>query len=221
MIVRETIPQDSTKADIRLYLTTNINSIPALGPDKDEARESTMKTILDKSSECFLWARLVLQELRRVHTAAEVRQVLEDIPSDMDELYMRILNSMSTFPYGKRLTKAILTWTVCSARPLTAEELYYALQIDVNDNIDSVQRSIASSCGQLVYVDASSRVQMVHQTACDFLLRSDNKSEFAIDKKEGYKRLAMRKHNRQRALSFCVVCVQLAVESCRLGIIAR
>jgi WD40 repeat protein len=191
MIVSETIPQDSTKADIRLYLKTNINSLPALGPDKDEARESTMKLILDKSSGCFLWVRLVLQELRRVHTAAEVRQVLEDIPSDMDELYMRILNSMSTYPYGKRLTKAILTWTVCSARPLTVEELYHALQIDINDNIDSVQRSIASSCGQLVYVDASSRVQMVHQTACDFLLQPNNKSEFAVDRKAGHKTLAM------------------------------
>lgn len=189
MIVSETIPHDSTRADIRLYLTANINNLPALGPDKDEARESTMKLILDKSSGCFLWVRLVLQELRRVHTAAEVRQVLEDIPSDMDELYMRILNSMSKLPYGKRLAKAILTWTVCSARPLTAEELYYALQIDINDNIDSVQRSIASSCGQLVYVDASSRVQMVHQTASDFLLQAQSESEFAIDGKVGHKTL--------------------------------
>src|SRR6185436_19752464 len=48
-----------------------------------------------------------------------------------------------------------------------------------------------SSCGQLVYVDKSSRVHMVHQTARDFLLRSSTTSEFAIDKKSGHKRLAM------------------------------
>ena len=189
-IVSETIPQDSTKADIRLYLAANIHSLPAIGPDKDEARESTMKLILEKSSECFLWVRLVLQQLRRVHIAAEIRQVLEDVPSDMDELYMRILDSMSTLPYGKRLAKAILTWTVCSVRPLTTDELYHALQIDINDNIDSIQRSIASSCGQLVYVDAGSRVQMIHQTARDFLLRPENPSEFAINKRRGHKALA-------------------------------
>jgi WD40 repeat protein len=190
-IVSETVPPESTKADIRLYLKANIDGLPALGPDKDEARDSTMEQVLEKSSGCFLWVRLVLQELRRVHTAAEIRQVLENVPSDMDELYMRILDQMSTLPYGKRLAKAILTWTVCSARPLSTDELYHALQIDINDNIDSVQRSIASSCGQLVYIDAYSRVQMVHQTARDFLLHSDNKSEFAIDRRAGHKRLAM------------------------------
>lgn len=104
---------------------------------------------------------------------------------------MRILDSMSTYPHGKRLTKAILTWTVCSARPLTVEELYHAVQIDINDNIDSIQRSIASNCGQLVYIDAISRVKMVHQTARDFLLQPNNKSEFAVDKKAGHKTLAM------------------------------
>ena len=190
-VVSETIPQDSTKTDIRLYLKANIDSLPALGPDKDGAREFTIELILEKSSGCFLWVRLVLQELRRVHTAAEIRQVLEDVPSDMDELYMRILDQMSSLPYGKRLAKAILTWTVCSARPLSTDELYHALQIDINDHIDSVQRSIASSCGQLVYVDATCRVQMVHQTARDFLLRSDNESEFAIDRRTGHKTLAM------------------------------
>ena len=190
-IVAEPIPQDNAKADIRLYLRANINSLPALGTDKDEARESTMELILEKSTGCFLWVHLVLQELRRVHTAAEIRQVLADIPSNMDALYMRILDSMSSLPYGKRLAKAILTWTVCSARPLTTEELYHALQIDINDSIDSVERSIASNCGQLVYVDAGSRVQMVHQTARDFLLRPDNSSEFAIDKRLGHKTLGM------------------------------
>jgi WD40 repeat protein len=190
-VISETIPQSSTKADIRLYLKANVDSLPALGPDKDEARDSIMELILEKSSGCFLWVRLVLQELRRVHTAAEIHQVLEDVPCDMDELYMRILDQMSTLPYGKRLAKAILTWTACSARPLSTDELYHALQIHINDNIDSVQRSIASSCGQLVYVDANSRVQMVHQTARDFLLRSDIDSEFAIDKRAGHTKLAM------------------------------
>lgn len=190
-IISKTVPSEGTKADIRLYLEENFDSLPALGPDRKEARESTMALILEKSSGCFLWVRIVLQELRRVHTAAEVQEVLESVPSDMDELYMRILDSMSSMPYGKRLAKAILTWTVCAAHPLTTDELYHALQLDIKDSIDSVQRSIASTCGQLVYIDASSRVQMVHQTARDFLLRPNNRSEFAVDKRTGHTVLAL------------------------------
>jgi hypothetical protein len=190
-IISKTMPPNSTKADIRLYLEENFNNLPALGPDRNEARESTMALILEKSSGCFLWVRIVLQELRRVHTAGEVREVLESVPSDMGELYMRILDSMSRMPYGKKLAKAILTWTVCASRPLTTDELYHALQIDINDSIDDVERSIASTCGQLVYVDANARVRMVHQTARDFLLRPNNRSEFAVDKRAGHTTLVM------------------------------
>ena len=190
-VVSEAISQENTNSDIRLYLTANMHNLPVLGRDRAEARESTMRLILEKSSGCFLWVRLVLQEIRRVHTAAEMRNVLEDVPSDMDELYMRVLESMSSSRYGTELAKAILTWTVCSARPLSTEELFCAIQIDIKDNVDSVRRSIETSCGQLVYVDSNSRVQMIHQTARDFLLRSDNTSEFAINKAEGHRRLAM------------------------------
>jgi hypothetical protein len=138
-----------------------------------------------------LWARLVLHELRRVHTAAEIRQVLEDIPADMDELYTHIVDSMSGMPRGKKLAKAILTWTACSARSLSVNELQHGLQIDIIDNIDSVPKSVASTCGQLVNVDGNSHVRMVHQSARDFLLKADNPSEFAINRREGHKTLAM------------------------------
>ena len=187
-VVTEEISADDTRSDIILYLEANMDRLPSID---EEARQDMVTKILTKSAGCFLWVSLILQELSRVHTFAEIRQVLEEVPSDMDELYSRILNSMSSAPYGKVLAKAILTWTVCSARPLTTEELHHALQIDLKDSIDSVERSIATSCGHLVYIDGHSRVQMVHQTARKFLLRGNSDSEFAIDGKAGHTRLAL------------------------------
>ena len=182
------IHPDDTKRDIQMYLEGNAGHLPLLD---QEAQQDMVLEILEKSAGCLLWVALVLQELRRVHTSAEVRQVLQDIPSDMDELYSRILHTMSQAPYGKVLSKAILTWTVCSARALTLEELHHALQIDIMDSIDNTQKAINTGCGQLVFVDRQSRVHMVHQTARDFLLRSSTRSEFAIDKRLGHRRLAM------------------------------
>ena len=185
---------------IRIFLTSRdpfesprqlINSRAAVFSIDEAAQQNMVTLIIQKSAGCFLWVSLILQELRQVHTSAEIRQVLENVPSDMNELYSRILDSMSKAPYGKVLAKAILTWTVCAARPLTTDELYHALQFDIEDSIDNVERSIVSSCGQLVYVDAQSRVQIVHQTARDFLLRAAGTSEFGIDAKAGHKRLAM------------------------------
>ncbi|KAH0562634.1 hypothetical protein GP486_002685 [Trichoglossum hirsutum] len=187
-VFSEEISVEDTRVDISLYLKANMDYLPSIN---EKALQEMVATILTKSAGCFLWVNLVLQELRQVHTAAEIRQVLEDIPSDMGELYSRILDSMSRAPYGKLLAKAILTWTVCSARPLTTKEMHHALQIDMKDNIDSVQKSIVASCGQLVYVDSHSRVQMVHHTARDFLLQPENTSEFVIIRKSGHKRVAM------------------------------
>lgn len=184
----EEIMVEDSRSDILLYLSANMEHLPSVS---DEARQDMVDQILNKSAGCFLWVSLVLKELKQVHTSAEIRQVLDDVPSDMNELYSRILDLMSRAPYGKQLSKAILTWTVCSARPLTTDELYHALQIDIKDTIVDVRKAIMADCSQLVYVDEQSQVQMVHQTAQDFLLRPGNTSEFAIDRKSGHKRLAM------------------------------
>lgn len=188
-VFQEEILADDTKSDISLYLQANMDQLPSI---EEEDEENMVSKILEKSAGCFLWVSLILQELRRAHTSTEIRQVLEEVPSDMNALYSRILDSMSDAPpYGKVLARAILTWTVCSSRPLTTSELYQALQIDIKDKIDSIRASIESRCGQLVYVDAQSRVQMVHQTARDFLLQASDFSEFGIEERAGHKRLFM------------------------------
>ena len=187
-IISNMISADDTKSDILSYIEANVNNLPS-GDDED--RHDMVLLILEKSAGCFLWVSLVLEELRCVNTRAETRQVLGEVPTGMDDLYLRILESMSRATYGNKLAKAILTWTACSARPLTTFELHHALQIDLQDDIDSVDRAIATSCGHLVYVDSQSQVQMVHQTARDFLLQPNIASEFAVQKKLGHKQLAL------------------------------
>ena len=165
-----------------------MDSLPSVD---EEDRQFIVSQVLEKSVGCFLWVRLVLEELRQVYTSAELFQLLRDVPSDMDELYSRILDSMSKATYGKCLANAILTSTVYSIRPLTTEELYHALQLDIKDGIDGIEKSIEACCGQLIYVDSASRVYMIHQTAIDFLLRANVSSEFAINKKSSHKRLLL------------------------------
>ena len=133
----------------------------------------------------------MFQELRDVHTSTDVRKVLDEVPTDMNALFARILDSMSTATYGKDLVKVILTWTVCSTRPLKTSELHDALQLDLNDSTDNVERSIRSCCGQLIYVDTQSQVQMIHLAARDYLLKTSIDSEFAVDRKQSHRRLLL------------------------------
>ena len=110
---------------------------------------------------------------------------------DMNDLFARILDSMSAATYGKCLAKAILTWTICSTRPLKTSELYDALQLDLQDSTNSVEESIRSCCGQLVYVGVQSQVQMIHLTARDYLLGASIDSEFAVEREQSHRRLLM------------------------------
>ncbi|RFU24994.1 hypothetical protein B7463_g11345, partial [Scytalidium lignicola] len=185
-VLSEDIQQEDSKADIALYLDVNMDELPSFG-EKD--RKQIAAQILEKSQGCFLWVKLVFQELIDVHTPSDVQKILDEVPSDMNEMFAQILHAMSKTTYGKTLSKGILTWIVCSTRPLKTSELHEALQLDFNDSIDNIEASIKSCCGQLVYIDTQSRVQMIHLTARDFLLQQGTGSEFAIDETKGHLRL--------------------------------
>lgn len=187
-VTTEQILEEDSKSDIALYLKTNIYELPSVN---ENGRQYIFYQILNKSAGCFLWVSLVLQELRDTHTSTDVHKILDEVPTDMNELFARILHSMSKATHGKDLAKAILTWTVCSIRPLKTSELHDALQLDLKDSTDTIERSIRSCCGQLVYVNIQSQVQMIHLTARDYLLGASIDSEFAVDRKQGHRRLLL------------------------------
>ncbi|MDI1492328.1 MAG: hypothetical protein OHK93_003541 [Ramalina farinacea] len=190
-IMTTEIPQEATRADIPLYVQAYRSSLPALGQDREQGRDLILESVLEKSDGCFLWVRLVMDELRRVHTAAEVQRVLREVPMDMDDLYIRILDKMESLQYGKEVAQAILVWVACAARPLTVEEMQEAVELDIEDDVDSIERAIASTCGQLVYIDPKGFLRMIHQTARDFLLRHRDDLEYTIERSQGNKQLAL------------------------------
>ncbi|EEY20585.1 SERAC1 [Verticillium alfalfae VaMs.102] len=165
-------------------------STQALRVVKPEDRTALAESILDKSRGSFLWTILVLKELLHCHSTQEVNQVLEDTPRGMESVYKRTLASMSQLTRGRALAKAILMWVTCAVRPLTVGELNDALALDLNDSFPRLEESITALCGQLVVVDMFQRVQMVHETAREFLLSDGLDSEFAIDKTKAHTRMA-------------------------------
>lgn len=185
----ESINLNTTMQDIEVYVWSTMEDLP-FDDENDNERIELIRKLLQKADGCFLWVKLVVEELSQVFQLEDIKKILEDVPSGVEPLYERTLVQMSTAAYGRRLAKAILTWTVCSIRPLTVDELHFALRLDIADKITNLRRSIEALCGNLVYVDAQDRVQMIHQTAREFLLRRSSAFEFGIDKNEGHGRLA-------------------------------
>ncbi|KAI9780421.1 MAG: hypothetical protein M1839_006695 [Geoglossum umbratile] len=163
----------------------------ALGFQDGDTRRELIAKILQKSEGCFLWVDLVMAELEKhAYSAEAVERILEEVPPGMDRLYMRTLEGLSNNPSGdgRNVSKAILNVVVCAIRPLAVPELENVLKIDLDITI--FEHTIKSSCGNLIYIDKTKRVCMVHQTARDFLLNKELDSEFAIRSADAHRRLS-------------------------------
>jgi len=186
MSISEQISTDDTLHDIEHYVEHKVEDLPL---EEEAFRSRVVATVVKKSSGCFLWVALVLEELSKVYTEADIEQVLEEVPPDMDALYKRALDAMSSTIRNKQLVQAILTWVMCAVRPLTIAELASALKLDLGVTVNALEGSITSDCGQLLYIDRSNKVQIVHQTIRDFLFNASLTSEFGINKAAGHGRL--------------------------------
>ncbi|KAK3936654.1 hypothetical protein QBC46DRAFT_418605 [Diplogelasinospora grovesii] len=184
---REAIVAEETLADIELIVSTKAQKLD-LGSEED--RSALVSTVIEKAKGSFLWTTLVLDELSSAYSEEDIEQILDEVPQGMEPLYDRALEMMSRATRGKRLAKAILTWAVCVIRPLTVRELQAALEIDLKDRFLRLGESVATLCGQLVTTDKFGRVQMVHETAREFLLNDDLDSDLAINKSEAHTRIA-------------------------------
>ncbi|KAL8375675.1 hypothetical protein RB595_006996 [Gaeumannomyces hyphopodioides] len=194
----ETISVTDTLPDVRRLVESKMKALAVGTEDKHTLSDK----IVDKSKGSFLWTSLILKELSSCHGKNEIESILEEVPRGMESileevprgmesLYSRTLDSMSRVPRGKELSKAILRWATCAVRPMTTAELNGALSLDIKDSFPSLEDSITALCGQLVVVDKFGKVQMVHETAREFLMGADQDSEFSIKKERAHTRLAL------------------------------
>ncbi|KFY36874.1 hypothetical protein V495_07538 [Pseudogymnoascus sp. VKM F-4514 (FW-929)] len=177
---------NESKADIKLLLEAKTVFLTK----DEESRKELSEKILNMSDGCFLWVVLVLKELETTYGEHQIEDLLRGVPTGMDDLYTKILDSIASDAKNKAIVKAILRWVICAARPLTIEELSEALHFDIQETFPTLEKSIGALCGHLVSVDAKKRVQVIHQTLRTFLNREDLQSEFKVDKSKEQFRVA-------------------------------
>ena len=161
------IHMQDTQESVLQYLKSNQHKLHA---GTEQQRAALITKIIDKAQGCFLWVRLVLDELSTVWTMTQIERVLHDVPQEMDQLYSRAAELLMARPaHSVDIAKTILRWTICAVRPLTIGELQSALQLDIGTAIQDPEDAIPSLCCQLAHVDKNGRVLIVHLTARTFL----------------------------------------------------
>jgi hypothetical protein len=187
-VVIDAIAVGYTSNDIRTFHEDNMDTLPVRN---EVDRSELMEELVKKADGCFLWARLVLQELQSVYSEEQIRDVIDDLPGGMGSMYRRILREMSRNKRETRLTKTLLVWALCAIRPLHTSELLDAIGKDEGIKMPSLERSIQGLCGQLLHVDKTGWVQILHATTRTFITDASLKSEFAVSNSEGSRQLAL------------------------------
>ncbi|KAI1455840.1 WD40-repeat-containing domain protein [Annulohypoxylon moriforme] len=175
----QSLSETDTLGDMRLFVTSRLRALDRLESDEDV--NAMCEKILEKSSGLFLWVRLVLEEFENAWTSEAMDAVLSEVPIGLQDMYLRMLQLMEKDRRRVKLVKSILTWVVLACRPLTVAELRVAVKLDINETLQNTSKAIPSLCHQLVFVDNTDRVHILHATAREFLLDETLDSEFAVN----------------------------------------
>lgn len=134
-----------------------------------------------KSEGTFLWVGFVFQELRGFGTGIEMLRALRTMPNGLSALYQRILARIEARKSKKSV--AILHWVAMSYRPLCLDELAAAVECHPQDlqHATEVIRDEVAICAPLLEMRQES-VGFVHQSAKDYLMRTQNAELPALQK---------------------------------------
>lgn len=155
--------------DIRLAAVDEMEDFPGDDYFKDEV----IAEVVSRSEGNFLWASLVLKKVLQCHRQEDVKRVLSGIPDGMDQLYERMVEAIVTLELeeDKTLSKVLLSWAMCSTRPVSMDELKGPYLAELSSIID-LGHTVSHLCGEFATLDSENRLTLVHQTAREYLKTS-------------------------------------------------
>jgi WD40 repeat protein len=181
------LQEEDTISDFRNFIESRMGHVPT---GYGEGREMLRQKILEKASGSFLWVSLVIRRLEETYSEEEAEEVLSEVPTDMNELYAKMLESVLRNQRAVILAKSVYMWTSLSLRPLKIDGLQFALKMDTHQTVHNLERFIPSISGQLVSVNQKHEAEVIHQTAKAYLLGQESYPDLALDKLQCHTRIA-------------------------------
>ncbi|KAI0427770.1 hypothetical protein F5Y09DRAFT_22307 [Xylaria sp. FL1042] len=179
---------EHNQKDIERLVQMELNQMRGSNEFRDQLRQE----IMSRSKGNFLWVQLVLEEIMGCHTEGKIREILDDIPSDMTLMFRRMERNLlkSIRPSDKSLIRVLLEWSAYAERPLSLKEMSQALQPEYSGFLD-LKRTVQGTCGQFLQVEGHDKITVLHHTTREYFIRSAE-SEFHINPEECHERLFTR-----------------------------
>ncbi|KAI1112399.1 hypothetical protein F5Y14DRAFT_442622 [Nemania sp. NC0429] len=167
--------EEENKADIGKYVRGNLRHL--------QRGEDIVSRIIRKAEGVFLWAHLMVGKILKLDREGGGHQAMmreiETVPSHLDGLYRTVMGNVQ----DRETTLRLMQWICFSRRPLSQNEMRWALVIDPDNSLRTLDeyrnstsfieyhiiatRINVLSCG-LAEVTQSGQVQFIHQSVKDF-----------------------------------------------------
>jgi tetratricopeptide (TPR) repeat protein len=172
------------ESDIERFIKRRVLESTAL--NSSDMGDRIINTLKEKSEGMLLWAKLMIDQLSRCGSTAEVRDGLQDLPRGLQDAYRQLLLRRINTCSKTEITRIrrILSIVTSTFRVLEIEELNHACAIDaLSATIDGAPkieehlfsdttRMITEVCGDFINV-SNGFVQLVHFSLKEFLTRPE------------------------------------------------
>ena len=168
---------DKIAQEIDLVIRSRVDLITNQMELEDDEKDFLLDQLLSIPHRTYLWVTLTLDVIENVttFTKGNVRDCVQNLPSNVDEAYERILRRSQDIAKTKKLLHLVTS----AFRPLTLAELSTAMAVEdhhtSNPRIEVMsekrfKQAVRDLCGLFLTI-IDSRVYLLHQTAREFLVR--------------------------------------------------
>jgi hypothetical protein len=171
---------DKIKAEIEIVVKSRAHKVRRARELTDDEENALVDTLLSIEHRTYLWVALtmdfIVESLRL--TDQTIKDIIKTIPKDVDDAYEKILSRSPDAPQTRR----ILHIVVGAFEPLTIQQMSLALTIteiyhshkeEDQEPEDRFKTTIRDLCGLFVVI-VDKKIYLIHQTAKEFLVRSES-----------------------------------------------
>ncbi|KAK0234303.1 hypothetical protein IW262DRAFT_1506498 [Armillaria fumosa] len=166
------------KADIARFIEVKMNeSYLLLKHLSEPICACILRTLLEKANSMFCLVDCQLQSLAKAKLEKDIDKILENLPTDLNSMYERILQSVKAEGQeAAQIVQHILWWLVGSLWQLHLEEVMEAVMVEAgrgSPNLDLKPLSsehLLEMCSSLVHHDTKTgNLTLSHASVQDFL----------------------------------------------------
>ena len=125
------IDSGRVNVDLTKFIDIKVNELSTQKKYSSKQSQMIKRKLTEKAGGTFLYVSLVLDDLKKVKLHSQVIQKLQDLPSDLNKVYDRILSQIGA-DYME-IAKFVLSWVTIARRPLTVMELAVARALNIGE----------------------------------------------------------------------------------------